>query len=413
MQSSLSRLPLPLWCWASGWAAWQVTLGRHSTVFALATTPLALGGWAFVVWRTRRPMQAATVLLDALAHANGLLLTGGERRLGDWRPELHQKLARMRWPPLSWKPSALGILSALVFILAVSLLPPRTVRTPLTNVAATDAVTALEKKAEGVERELPKDANLDAELARLREDLSQARFDAADWEAADGLAKTFETRAAEASGQLMNAQKAAQALVAARAASSAASSASSDAASRAEEALERALLKASQGRAGTESASTGKPLTPQQLTALQAALANRQAALAKAFGQAPPSTPPSASATASGTQATPASGSGSGPGPPTNAMAGISRGGGPGEHRFDESAALHPERLALHALPHQSGDAPGGLLGLQAADPVLRVEASVGGRPVVQVSGAASPGKRSEVLLPRNQELVRRFFGVD
>ncbi|NVJ07463.1 hypothetical protein HUW63_19740 [Myxococcus sp. AM001] len=93
--------------------------------------------------------------------------------------------------------------------------------------------------------------------------------------------------------------------------------------------------------------------------------------------------------------------------------AGVSRGGGSQPLVFGDEAEMDPERLAFEPLPPgQGGDEGEELWGLRAADPRRRAgSAGPGGAQGTQARGDATAGPGAAPLLPRNRDMVRRYFG--
>ncbi|WP_425538041.1 hypothetical protein [Myxococcus stipitatus] len=89
-----------------------------------------------------------------------------------------------------------------------------------------------------------------------------------------------------------------------------------------------------------------------------------------------------------------------------------SEGGGHNPLVFGGGAEMDPERLAFEPLPEGQGGEAGELWGLQAADP-LRSSGTMGagGSRGTSAQGEATEGPGAQPLLPRNRELVKRYFG--
>ncbi|QSQ12918.1 hypothetical protein [Myxococcus landrumensis] len=87
-------------------------------------------------------------------------------------------------------------------------------------------------------------------------------------------------------------------------------------------------------------------------------------------------------------------------------------GGGHNPLVFGGGAEMDPERLAFEPLPEGQGGEAGELWGLQAADP-LRSSGTMGagGSRGTSAQGEATEGPGAQPLLPRNRELVKRYFG--
>jgi hypothetical protein len=93
--------------------------------------------------------------------------------------------------------------------------------------------------------------------------------------------------------------------------------------------------------------------------------------------------------------------------------AGAGRGGDNQELVFGGEAEMDPERLAFEPLPTgQGGEAPQDLWGLKAADPKRQAgPAGAGSAQGTQAQGDATAGPGAAPLLPRNRDLVKRYFG--
>ncbi|ATB50527.1 hypothetical protein [Corallococcus macrosporus] len=93
--------------------------------------------------------------------------------------------------------------------------------------------------------------------------------------------------------------------------------------------------------------------------------------------------------------------------------AGVSRGGGSQPLVFGGEAEMDPGRLAFEPLPPgRGGDEGEELWGLRAADPRRQAgPAGPGGAQGTQARGDAKAGPGAAPLLPRNRDMVRRYFG--
>ncbi|WP_223638473.1 hypothetical protein [Corallococcus sp. EGB] len=92
--------------------------------------------------------------------------------------------------------------------------------------------------------------------------------------------------------------------------------------------------------------------------------------------------------------------------------AGVSRGGESQPLVFGGEAEMNPERLAFQPLPEGHGGEAEELWGLRAADPQARTgQAGPGGSKGTGAKGDATAGPTSGPLLPRNRDLVKRYFG--
>lgn len=110
-----------------------------------------------------------------------------------------------------------------------------------------------------------------------------------------------------------------------------------------------------------------------------------------------------------------------GQGPQGHASRGVKQGNGSGAGRggeseplvFGDQAEMDPERLAFEPLPQgKGGDEAEELWGLQAAEPLRHAgPAGAGGAQGTSARGDATAGPGAAPLLPRNRELVKRYFG--
>ncbi len=72
---------------------------------------------------------------------------------------------------------------------------------------------------------------------------------------------------------------------------------------------------------------------------------------------------------------------------------------------------MDPERLAFKPLPKGQGGEAQELWGLKSADPEAREGGSGGSGQGTSAQGDAEAGHSAGPLLPRNRELVKRYFG--
>ncbi|NOK22313.1 hypothetical protein [Corallococcus carmarthensis] len=92
--------------------------------------------------------------------------------------------------------------------------------------------------------------------------------------------------------------------------------------------------------------------------------------------------------------------------------AGVSRGGDSNPLVFGGEAEMDPERLAFQPLPEGNGGEAEELWGLRAADPQARTgQAGPSSAKGTGAKGDATAGPTSGPLLPRNRDLVKRYFG--
>jgi hypothetical protein len=413
---------VPVWAAATACVVGRLLL-RDAALWLLPVPLLASGVWWFLRARARRVSLAhAAVLADRSAGAGGLLLTRLERPVGEWELAANQHARAVTPPPVAWRRPVGALLAALVF-LAVGLLlplPARAVR-PV-NVAAAAKVEAVLAKAEALAREEPPGSAVDEELRRLAEEVAEGRFDSADWEAADRLEQSLDAQAARAAAELASASEAARELEDALEAASGA-----EAATREREALESALMKLGpgEGKPG-EAPRTGEaggagdlgaetPRSRAEVADLRATLERRQQELEQRFGQG---------AGRKGSRPGRGQGDGEGEGegegrPGGHASRGAGKGkgsstGGGKETRplvFGEKAEMDPERLAFKPLPKGQGGEAAGLWGLKAVEPERREAGPGGGAQGAGARGDAEAGHSTGPLLPRNRELVKRYFG--
>ncbi len=107
------------------------------------------------------------------------------------------------------------------------------------------------------------------------------------------------------------------------------------------------------------------------------------------------------------------------PGPQGHASRGARKGAGAGRGGdsqplvFGDAAEMDPERLSFEPLPQgQGGDEAEELWGLKAADPQRRAgPAGPSGAQGTSAQGDATAGPGAAPLLPRNRDLVKRYFG--
>jgi len=463
-------LIVPAWSAATALALYRFIFRDPVAGAGAALAVLATAFWIIRTRPRRIPLSQAAALTDKRVGAGGLLLTRLEVAVGEWELSLNERVRAVTPPDISLR-RPLGQVALALLFLAVALsvpLPPASAR-PV-NAAAATKLAQVETQAEALsqERPLPEEA---AELARLRDELATGRFDATDWEAADGLSQTLSEKAAQRSAELAKAEAAAKSLEDALA-----RGASRETESREQDALERALTalgegstpstespekpgqdgspepgpdagpgdrqgsrpgdgqgpqpaEASQGDGpgrpsnsqatqgqhpqGTGARSPSRPRSRSEVSELRRALASRQRALEKSFGQGTGKAPRD-------TRTTEGNSDGDGePRLPHPSQAtqqghpgvGTDRGG---EHRplvFGGDARMDdPQRLEFSPLPKGQGGEAGDLWGLRGADPRPDVEHARGTATGASASGERAPSTRAEPLLPRNRELVRRYF---
>ena len=432
----------PVWAAATGCVLARLLL-RDAAPWVLPVPLLAAGAWWFVRARARSvSLTHAAVLADRSAGAGGLLLTRLERPVGEWELSANQYARAVTLPPVPWKRPAGALFAALAFLAVGFLLPLPARQVRPANAAAAAKVASVQAKAEALAREEPLGTPLEEELRRLSEEVAEGRFDAADWEAADSLEKSLEARAAKAAAELAAATEAARELE-----ESLDAAAGAEAATREREALERALMALGSDNAAQQTATAtaagrggGRPFLRQQRRGpgrgrwrypLRPGEAGRQhwrLALARRGGQ------PARDARAPPTRA----GAALRPGRRASRLAARRRGGeGEGQGRqgghasrqtrpgkgapgrggesqplvFGDKAEMDPERLDFKPLPKGQGGEAQGLWGLRSAEPERREGGGGGGGQGTGAQGDAEAGHSAGPLLPRNRELVKRYFG--
>jgi hypothetical protein len=427
----------PVWAAATGCVLARL-LARELAPWLLPVPLLAAGAWWFLRARARHvSLTQAAVLADRSAGAGGLLLTRLERPVGEWELSANQYARAVTPPPIAWRRPAGALLAALAFLTVGFLLPLPARKSRPANAAAAAKVAAVQAMAEALAREEPLGAPVEEELRRLAEEVAGGGFDAADWEAADGLEKSLEARAARAAAELASAAEAARELEASLDAASGA-----EAAAREREALERALMalghdeatRSQEGNEGSSSSSSGNgsggagagdggtgsaqakrgsggtPGSRDEVANLRETLERRQRELERRFGQG---------AGRNGTRPGTGQGEGQGQGQRgghasrrVGKGAGAGRGGESQPLVFGEEAEMDPERLAFKPLPEGQGGEAQGLWGLRSADPEKREGGGGGGGGKgTNAQGGAEAGHVSGPLLPRNRDLVKRYFG--
>lgn len=427
-------LVAPAWSAATLFALCRLLL-RTGTLAAALVAVIACAVFCAVrVWPRRVSLEQAAAIADRSAELGGLLLTRLERPVGAWELGLNDRIRKVPSPKVALRrPLALVGLS-IAFLGLVLAIPLPQVTPRSANAAAASKLAAVEAKAEALAQEAPVGDEIRAELERLRGELADGRFDAADWEAADGVEAALEQKAADAAADLAKAAAAAKALEEALAAEQGAE------AGRAErEELERALAELGDGKAsgtqrpggeqgeqgqrqqGTGSAqSPAGGRTPSEVADLRRALERRQEQLQKGFDQRPGGGKPrdaddlererlAEQRECDGTG--PCQGTGKGKGKRGGKKGtGVGRGGDSEELTFAEGSEFHPEKLKFAPLPQGQGGEARELWGLRAADPSPDTEGVRGRGSGAVAEGEQAPGRRTGPLLPRNRELVQRYF---
>lgn len=71
---------------------------------------------------------------------------------------------------------------------------------------------------------------------------------------------------------------------------------------------------------------------------------------------------------------------------------------------------MDPDRLKFEPLPQGQGGEANELLGLKAANPKANKNAPRSAGENAAAQGAQAPGHRESALLPRNRELIQKYF---
>ncbi|MBN1207659.1 MAG: hypothetical protein JXB05_22535 [Myxococcaceae bacterium] len=465
----------PMWAAATACVAARLVL-REDAPWAAPGLLLAGGLWWGLRARHRgASLEQAAVLADRSANAGGLLLTRLERPVGEWELSVNQYARAVKPPEVRWRRPVGALLGALLFLCVGFLLPLPAPSTRHLNAAAAAKVAAVQAKAEALAKEEPLGAPMEEELRRLAEEVAEGRFDAADWEAADGMEKRLSERAAEAAAELAGASEAARELEEALGAAG-----SAESAAREREALEQALMalgsgaqaeggeqgqgeergangeggesgeSGAAGDGGTEaggqqgsgsqgSGSQGAQRTASaraagdldQISDLRRTLERRRQQLEERFGQESAGRQASrrrqSGAGRQGRgrgQGQQGEGQGEGEGQSgqdahaSRAVREGPKGAGPGRGGesqplfFGGEAEMDPERLAFQPLPPGQGGEADELWGLKAADPEREgVTVTPSAARGTGAQGDATPGHSAAPLLPRNRDLVKRYFG--
>ncbi len=460
--------------WSAVTACVLARLLLRDTALWVAPALLLAGGlwWGLRARHRGISLEHAAVLADRSANAGGLLLTRLERPVGEWELSVNQYARAVTPPEVRWRRPVGALLGSLLFLVVGFLLPLPAPAPRHINAAAAAKVSAVQAKAEALAKEEPLGAPMEEELRRLAEEVAEGRFDSADWEAADGLDKRLSERAAEAAAELAGASEAASELEEALGAAGGAESAA-----RERENLERALMALSEGKgnpgegaegqrgangengangsngsngengaAGDGGTGTGGQQGTQgsqgarssaaaqaggnldQISDLRRTLERRQQQLADQFGQGNSGQQASARRqSGSGRQGQGRGqgqgqeGEGQGEGQGTaHASRGVGEGAGVargGESRplvFGGEAEMDPNRLKFQPLPEGQGGEASELWGLKAADPQHEgVTVTPSAARGTGAQGDATPGYSTGPLLPRNRELVKRYFGSE
>jgi hypothetical protein len=463
----------PVWAAATACIVARLLL-REVALWLVPVFLVAGGVWWALRARTRGiSLEHAAVLADRSANAGGLLLTRLERPVGEWELSVNQYAHAVKPPEVRWRRPVGALVGALLFLIAGFLLPlPARTSRPI-NAAAAAKVAAVQAKAEALAKEEPLGVPMEEELRRLAEEVAEGRFDAADWEAADGLEKRLSERAAEAAAELAGAAEAARELE-----EELGASASAESATREREALEQALMalgesgqslgqagesgalesagteengqqgeqgaqgsqgtqgaQGIQGAQGTQGAQSAKSVRSQaggnldQISELRRTLERRQQQLEDRFGQGNAQRqargrPGSGrqgqgkgQGQGQGQEGEEGEGQGQGQGHASRAVqkgkgAGTGRGGESQPLVFGGEAEMDPERLKFQPLPEGQGGEAEELWGLKAADPERQEgTATPSAARGTGAQGDATPGHSASPLLPRNRDLVKRYFG--
>ncbi|HEX8441641.1 MAG TPA: hypothetical protein VF697_41545, partial [Archangium sp.] len=165
------------------------------------------------------------------------------------------------------------------------------------------------------------------------------------------------------------------------------------------------------GSAQAKRGSGGTPGSRDEVANLRETLERRQRELEQRFGQG---------AGRNGTRPGAGQGEGEGQGQgqrgghasrQVGKGAGAGRGGESQPLVFGDEAQMDPERLAFKPLPEGQGGEAQGLWGLRPADPQRREGGGGGSGKGTSAQGGAEAGHVSGPLLPRNRDLVKRYFG--
>jgi hypothetical protein len=435
---------VPMWAAVTACVVARLLL-RDTALWAAPAFLLAGGFWWGLRARYRGiSLDHAAVLADRSANAGGLLLTRLERPVGEWELAVNQYAHAVKPPEVRWQRPVGALLGALLFLAVGFLLPLPAPTTRPINAAAAAKVAAVQAKAEALAKEEPLGVPMEEELRRLAEEVAEGRFDAADWEAADGLEKRMSERAAEAAAELAGAAEAARELEEALTADGRAESTA-----REREALERALMvldgkgtpgedgeskQNGDGEQGSQQGSQSSRGTADQIFNLRRTLERRQQQLEDRFGQGNSSRQAngrrqSGSGRQNQGQGQVQQGEGEGEGKGEgegegqsqhasraaregNKGAGVGRGGESSPLVFGGEAEMDPDRLKFQPLPEGQGGEANELWGLKAADPQREgVTVTPSAARGSGVQGDATPGHSTGPLLPRNRDLVKRYFG--
>lgn len=210
VEIALKAAVAPMWCAVTALAAWRFVVQHHVGLAGLIIFAAAgVAWWLLVRGRGISEAQAA-IIADRRAEAGGLLLTRLELPVGEWELELNQRVRSVTPPPIeARRPISFLMLAVVLAVISFIVpLPPKVTR-PVSSAAAT-RVEELAEKLEAVAHEEPTDDALAKELERLRDELEDGTFDAADWEAADTLNSALDRQAAEAQAELSRAEAAAK-----------------------------------------------------------------------------------------------------------------------------------------------------------------------------------------------------------
>jgi hypothetical protein len=412
--------------WAAGTTCLLLRLLLRDSALWLLPLPFAAAlAWWFHRARPRLiSFTHAAVLADRAANAGGLLLTRLERPVGAWELAANQYARAIQPPKVNWQRAASNLLTALAFCAFCLTLPlPEPSPSP-PSAAAAAKVAAVQAKAESLAQEEPLGAPVEEELRRLAEEAAENRFDEADWEAADSLEAALSERAAQAASELAAAAEAARELEGALD-----SSASAEAAAREMENLERALQELGPDSATPQQGSSSNR-SRDDVASLRRSLEQRRQSLEQRFGQGNENGTGNSRpgmARRPGNRQGQGEGQGQGQGQQGQGQGqgqghlsqqvprgnGAGRGGESQPLQFGEQAQMDPERLAYQPLPKGQGGEAEQLWGLRAADPP---RPGAPGLPAATPQGSppqgdASPGHGSAPLLPRNRDLIQRYFG--
>jgi hypothetical protein len=200
------------WVAACAFVGWRLLVQRGAGIVGAVLLAATLVSTWLSGRRHGVSDEEAAVVADRLANAGGLLLTRLERAIGEWELGLNQRLHDLAPPPIEVRRPLVLLALAMLFVAAGLVVPlPERLARP-SNAAAQTRVERLEDKVAALAKEEPLDQAVLDELQRLKEELENGSFDAADWEAADALDRQLDREASEAAAELARAENAAKKL---------------------------------------------------------------------------------------------------------------------------------------------------------------------------------------------------------